>query len=52
MNNKLFKKLNEAVEMVKIEDKPVTEEEILKTEKAVIYENKVEELVNLVNFKN
>ena len=49
---KLFKKLNEMVEVVRIENKPITEEEIKKAEKEVVFESKSAKAVDLVNIKD
>lgn len=52
MNSKLFKKLNEQVEINSIKRAPITEEEKAEIEKNLIFEDFVNETDELVNFKH
>ena len=50
MNNNLFKKLNEQMEINSIKNKPVTESEIKKVEENLIFKNFINDLKNKNSF--
>lgn len=50
-NSKLFKKLNEQMEINAVKEAPISETEINNIERKVIFENAVNETVEKVEFK-
>ena len=50
MNNNLFKKLNEQMEINSVKNKPVTETEIKKVEENLIFKNFINDLKNKNSF--
>jgi len=46
----IFKPLNEQIEVVRIKRKPLTEAELNKVSKSLIFENNIRKLNSLVNF--
>lgn len=51
MNTKLFKKLNEKVELNSIKNQPMTEEEKRNIETKIIFEGCIKELAKDMDFK-
>ena len=51
MEKKLFNKLNDAVQIAKIENAPITEAEVKTTETKLIFEDSVNELVESLDIK-